>query len=339
MEFEMTTVYLHVGMPKCASSTVQGYFNKNDARNRKAGFVYPVAGRSTSGYFNHEPIVHMDKDEVVALVEKIRDEAEGAEVVFISAEAFVNAYWDRPVTANLIEQLNATFGAANVRLLFLFRNHFSFIESAFAQFLKGGLYRVNHGKFYRKTAGDVESYCKSFRKANGFDFYDYTRVIEEFRKHCQPDNKIEVLSIERSDLETGDILGELCKKFDLVPPSGKKVNNARFPVKALLGLAYAIEKHGFRSVRPIRKGVAIRFADAVDGYSSKLHIHGDFAKAVADRQRADNAYFETVLECDCPALFKPRLEPPFPVSAENEVALSAEDRAWLDGYFSAHEKQ
>lgn len=330
----MTTVYLHVGMPKCASSTVQGYFNKNDARNREAGFVYPVAGRSTSGYFNHEPIVHLEKDEIVELVGKIREEAEGAKVVFISAEAFVNAYWDRPVTATLIDQLNATFGAANVRLLFLFRNHFSFIESAFAQFHKGGLYRVSHGKFYNSTDGGIESYCKSFREANGFDFYDYARVIEEFRKHCQPENKIEVLSIERSDLETGDILGELCQKFDLVPPSGKKVNNARFPVKALLGLAYAIERHGFRNVRPIRKGVASRFADAVDGYSSKLHIHGDFAGEVAERQRADAEYFKTVLGCDCPALFEPRLDPPFPVSVENEVTLSGEDRAWLDGFFS-----
>lgn len=331
----MTTVYLHVGMPKCASSTIQSYFNKFDERNREAGFVYPVAGRSEGGYFNHEPIVHMDETQIADLVVKMKEEAEGAEVVFISAEAFVNAYWDRPVTAHLIDHLSATFGAGNVRLLFLFRNHFSFIESAFAQFLKGGLYRVNHNKFYRKTDRDIESYCRAFREANGFDFYNYERVLEGFRKHCQPDNKIEVMSIERSDLETGDILSELCTKFGLVPPGGKKVKNARFPVKALLGLAYAIEQRGFRSVRPLRKDIATHFADAVDGYSSTLHIHGDFAREVAERQRADGAYFRNVLGCDCPALFEPRLDPPFPVSVENEVTLSDEDLAWLDGFFSA----
>lgn len=330
----MTTVYLHVGMPKCASSTVQGYFNKNDNRNRKAGFVYPVAGRSTGGYFNHEPIVHMSPEEIVELVDKIKVEAEGADVVFISAEAFVNAYWDQPVTANLIAQLNATFGAANVRLMFLFRNHFGFVESAFAQFLKGGLYRVNHGKFYRKTEGNIADYCKSFRKANGFDFFDYARVIEEFRKHCDPENQIEVLSIERSDLETGDILEELCKKFGLVPPTGKKVKNARFPVKALLGLAYAIKQNGFRNVRPMRKGVANRFVDSVDGFSSMTHIHGDFAKKVAARQRADAKFFKEELGCDFPAMFEPRLEPPFPADPDNEIRLSNEDRAWLDGYFA-----
>jgi len=171
----MTTVYLHVGMPKCASSTIQGYFNRNDQRNRNAGFVYPVAGRSTSGFFNHEPINHMNPDEIENLVQEIKVEAEGAETVFISSEDFVHAHWDSPVIANLIEQLNNTFCAKNVRLLFLFRNHFSFIESAFAQFLKGGLYRVNHGKFHRKTAGDVESYCSIFRETNGFDFFDYAR--------------------------------------------------------------------------------------------------------------------------------------------------------------------
>lgn len=331
----MTTVYLHVGMPKCASSTVQEYFNRNDERNRKAGFVYPVAGRSTGGYFNHEPIVHMSEEEITDLVKEIEIEGEDAETIFISAEALVNAYWDHPVTESLIRQLNAAFGASNVRILFLFRNHFSFVESAFAQFLKGGLYRVRHGKLYRKTDGDVESYCTAFRDANGFDFFDYSRVIEEFRQRGDPENEIEVFSIERDDLETGDILGELCKKFSLVPPAGKRVKNARFPVKALLGLAYGIEKHGFRKVRPIRKGVAKQFADAVDGYSPMLHIHGDLAKVVAERQRADAEYFKKELGCDFPALFKPRLEPPFSDDDQGEVQLTDEDRAWLDEYFSS----
>ena len=330
----MTTVYLHVGMPKCASSTIQGYFNRFDRRNRNAGFVYPAAGRSKGGYFNHEPIVHMSTDELKDLVKDIKIEAEGAKFVFISAEAFVAANWDHPVTKQLIEQLNAAFGASNVRLMFLFRNHFSFIESAFAQFLKGGLYRVNHGKFYRHTAGDVESYCASFRKTNGFDFFDYTRVIEELRNNCAQENKIEVLSIEKDDLETGDILEELCQKFSLVPPSGKKVRNARFPVKALLGLAYGIEQNGFRNIRPMRKGVADRYADAVDGFSPMLHIHGDFAEAVASRQRADALYFKSEFAHDFPALFQPRLEPPFSVDPQDEVQLTDEDRAWLDTYYS-----
>jgi len=330
----MTTVYLHVGMPKCASSTIQGYFHKNDQRNRKAGFVYPVAGRSTGGYFNHEPVVHLNEDEIGDLVEEIKIEAEGADTVFISAEAFVNAYWDRPVTANLIRDLNKTFGASNVRLMFLFRNHFSFVESAFAQFLKGGLYRVNHGKFYRKTDGNIEDYCAAFREANGFDFFDYGRVIEEFRKHFDADNRIEVFSIERGDLETGDILDELCKKFSLAAPSGKKVRNARFPAKALLGLAYGIEQHGFRKVRPVRKGIAKRFEGAADGFSPMLHIHGDLAEAVAERQRVDAEYFKNELGCEFPALFKPRLAPPFSDDPKGEIRLTAEDRAWLDGYFS-----
>ena len=330
----MTTVYLHVGMPKCASSTIQGYFHRYDNRNRGAGFVYPKAGRSTGGYFNHEPIVHLNPEEIASLVQEIKAEAEGAKTVFISAEAFVNAYWDQPVTGNVIDELNKTFGAENVRLLFLFRNHFSFIESAFAQFLKGGLYRVHHGKFFRKTDGKIEDYCKVFRKANGFDFFDYARVIEAFRGFCQPENQIEVLSIERGDLETGDILNELCKKFDLAPPKDTAVKNARFPVKALLGLAYGIKQHGFRKIPPLRKGVADRFADAPDGFSSMLHIHGDFAETIAKRQRADAKYFKTKLGCDFPVMFTPKPVPQVPEDPKDEIQLTSEEMAWLDGYLS-----
>lgn len=330
----MTTVYLHVGMPKCASSTIQGYFHRFDKRNAKAGFVYPVAGRSTGGYFNHVPIVKMEPDEVRDVVQAIAAEAEGAETIFISAEEFGNAYWDRPVTGHVIDALNATFGAENVRLLFLFRNHFSFIESAFAQFLKGGLYRVNHGKFFRKTNGDVQAYCKIFRKENGFDFFDYARTIQAFRKFCDPANQIEVMSIEKDDLQTGDILSELCEKFSLVQPSGRKVKNARFPAKALLGLAYGIERHGFNTIRALRKEVATHFGEAEEGYSSLLHIHGDHAEAIAKRQRADAKYFKSEFGKDFSALFAPRAVPPHFDDPQGEIRLTEEDRAWLDAYYS-----
>lgn len=330
----MTQVYLHVGMPKCASSTVQGYFHKFDRRNLKSGFLYPLTGRSERGYFSHAPIVRMASDELPGLVNKIRIEAAGAEVVFISSEQFVNAYWDRSITGDLIRELNLAFGARNVRLLFLFRNHYSFIKSAFAQFLKGGLYRVDHGDFFGSTPGDVESYCNHFRDSNGFHFFDFAHVIKEFRNHCDRGNEVDVYSIERDDLETGDILGELCRKFGLVPPKRKKLNNPRFPVKALLGLAYGIEKYGFQTVHPKRKGVANRYSDAVDGFSPILHVHGDFAKTIASVQRANSAFFRQEFGMELSALFLPRHDPPFSEGLQAQARLTDEDRAWLDVHFT-----
>jgi len=330
----MTQVFLHVGMPKCASSTIQGYFHKFDRRNLKSGFLYPRTGRSERGYFSHAPIVRMTSDDLRDLVHKIRIESAGAEVIFISTEQIVNAYWDRSITRDLIRELNLAFDASNVRLLFLFRNHFSFIESAFAQFLKGGLYRVDHGEFFGTTAGDIESYCTHFRDSNGFHFFDYTRVINAFRKHCEPGNEIEAYSIERDDLESGDILEEFCGRFGLVPPKRKKVNNTRFPVKALLGLAYGVEKYGFQTVHPKRKGVANRYSDGGDGFSPILHIHGDFAKTVASIQRADSAFFRQEFGAEFSALFRPRLDPPFSDGSQPQAGLTDEDRAWLDEHFT-----
>ena len=329
----MTTVYLHVGMPKCASSTIQGYFHTHDKRNAKSGFVYPRAGRSTGGYHNHEPIVRMSPDEIKEFGAKLKAEARNADYVFISCEPFVNSKWDRPVTRHIIQELNETFDSANVRLVFLFRNHFTFVESAFAQFLKGGLYRVNHRKFFRKTAGDIESYCAFFRKTNGFDFFDYAHVIDEFRKYCDDENKVDVFSIEKADLETGDILHELCRKFALVPPPERRVKNARFPGKALLALAYSIERYGFRRTRPFRKDVAEHFASAVDGFAPTLHISGKLAEVVAARQRADAEYFKREFRSEFSALFQPRFETPFLGEPPGGIQLTDEDRAWLDAYF------
>ena len=330
----MTQVYLHVGMPKCASSTVQGYFHRFDRRNAKSGFLYPLTGRSDRGYFSHAPIVRMASDELRGLVHKIKIEAAGAEVVFISSEQFANAYWDRPITADFIRELNLAFGARNVRLLFLFRNHYSFVESAFAQFLKGGLYRVDHRDFFGSTPGDVESYCNHFRDTNGFHFFDFAQVITEFRTHCEPGNEVEVFSIERDDLETGDILEELCRRFGLVPPKRKKLNNPRFPVTALLGLAYGIEKYGFQTVHPKRKGVANRYSDAVDGFSPVLHVHGDFAKTIASIQRADSAFFSQEFGMKSSALFLPRLDPPYSEDLQAQARLTDDDRAWLEAHFT-----
>ena len=51
------------------------------------------------------------------------------------------------MTRKLIRGLNERFGAKNVSFLFIIRNHISFIESAYAQFLKGGLFRVADTEF------------------------------------------------------------------------------------------------------------------------------------------------------------------------------------------------
>ena len=330
----MPTIYLHVGMPKCASTSIQGYFHRFDRRNREAGFVYPVAGRSTSGYFSHLPIVQADPDSLGDLVECIKAEAEGAETVFISSEEFANAYWDRPVIGALMRELNSVFGARNVRLLFLFRDHFSFIESCFAQFLKGGLYRVDHTEFFETTAGDIESYCNAFRGANGFDFFDYAYVVEAFRQQCDRQNAVEVYSIEPEDLATGDILAELCRRFSLVPPVNRNVKNTRFPVKALLALAYGIRTYGFGNILPRRKGVVDHFAGTGDGFTRVLNVHGGFAEAVAARQRADAVYFRRTSGVDFPALFQPRLDPPFSGDQPGEAVLTGEDLAWLDAHFA-----
>ncbi len=300
----MTTVYLHVGMPKCGSSTLQSTFRKFDDVHRKQGVCYPRAFRDDFGYFSHRPLHNMPLQEVDGAVAAIAQEAKVAncEKIILSSEEFTNSRWDKENTAEVIQSLNRCFGVSNVRLVFLVRNHFSFVESVFSQFLKGGMFRVPADAFYQRDDTSISGYIDCFNENNRFDFFCYSEMIDRFRQHA-PDNKIDVYSIDKSDLNGKDVIEVLCAKLGLQLPEISTPANARFSTKTLLSLHYANRTHGFKRTRNCRQLIDRLFPDGKKGFSPKLHVTGASFDKVLRAVEIDRAYFSSQIEGTFDAMF------------------------------------
>lgn len=288
----MTTVYLHVGMPKCASSALQSLLHKNDALHRTEGLCYPVTYRETGGYFSHRPLHQLQEDEVSAAVELIATEAaeRKCDRVLISSEEFVNSLWDRKITGAVINSLNARFGVENVRILMLFRNPFNFVESVYAQYLRGGMFRTPDGAFMKSIDNKISGFASNFRQRNGFDFFSFRDFIERIRSHA-PDNSFVLLSTERKDWDGQDILDILCQRMGITRGRVAVASNDRYSETALLLLHYARLTYGFSRVKTRREIISNLFPPEERKFSTTLHVSSGLFENLVESIEYDKDYF------------------------------------------------
>ena len=59
-----TQVYVHVGMPKCASSSVQAHFHKHYGHYHRQGLLYPRTACQKADYRSHRPLLDADHADV-----------------------------------------------------------------------------------------------------------------------------------------------------------------------------------------------------------------------------------------------------------------------------------
>lgn len=288
----MTTVYLHVGMPKCASSALQSLMHRNDTIHRSEGLCYPRKFRETSGYFSHRPLHKLPAQDIGNAIAEISREASNAKCdkILISSEEFVNSLWDRDITGTIVRSLNEVFGIENVKVLMLFRNPFSFTESVFAQFIKGGMFRTHNENFLRSNSNDIMAFCQKFREINGFDFYNYGSFIERMRYHA-PFNAFELMSTEREDWESMDILDVVCDMLGISRGTASVHSNERYSDKSLYLLHQARIKFGFERVRSRRSIVSAVFPSEGRTFSKLLHVHGKLFDRVLNSVHLDDRYF------------------------------------------------
>lgn len=300
----MTTVYLHVGMPKCASSALQSFLHRNDTRHRAEGFCYPVACRETSGYFSHRPLHRLQPEEVPAAIGAIADEAKSKSCskLLVSSEEFVNSLWDREITGHIIAALNTRFGAENVRILVLFRNHFPFVESVYAQFLKGGMFRTPDEGFMKSKDNGISGFASGFRRRNGFDFFSYGDFIERLRFHA-PDNPFDLLSTERADWGGKDVIDVLCDRLGITRGSAEIAANERYSETALFLLHYSRRKYGFARTKQRRSFLAALFPPDDRQFSRLLHVNGVLFDQIAAASERDRRYFARNTGEPCGHLF------------------------------------
>lgn len=289
----MTTVYLHMGMPKCASSALQSFLNMNDARLCVEGLCYPVESREMSGYFSHRPLHRILPEEVPHAIRKIAEEAKSQNCtrLLISSEEFVNSLWDKEITGQIVNALNTQFGTENVRILMLFRNHFSFVESVYAQFLKGGMFRTPDKAFMMSNNNNILGFASNFRLRNGFDFFSYCDFIERLRVHASF-NPFDLLSTELADWGGKDIIDVLCDRFGVTRGSAALAANERYSETALHLLHYSRKKYGFVRTKQRRELLADLFPPGQRQFTKLLHVHGELFDRIAEASERDRQYFQ-----------------------------------------------
>lgn len=319
-------VYLHVGMPKCASSTLQKYFKDNADLHARYGFCYPEAFREPAGYYSHRPLHDLHESKLGPAIDAIEQEAnkKKCSTIFISSEEFVNSLWDKEIFPQLVNRLNVKFGSENVFILFLVRNHFLFVESVYAQFIRAGMFRVHADEFFKRGDGTVLEFLDYFKDVNGFDFFDYSSFIDIYRE-VAPQNKLEVISIESPDLQGGDILEYLCDRFHLPLPkkgAGEKVN-ARSGGKPLLAMHYAHKNYGAGMLSG--KGHIFNevFGSRESGNSKVFQLTGTAYKRVLEASAKDSRYFKSNFSSYPESVFSIPLG--FPRNVENEMRLTNDE--------------
>lgn len=153
------TLHLHVGMPKCGSSSLQGFLKERQADLNAAGFVYPdppgaplpnlrmyllaATGRTGDPVFRHNnPDARLEtaQEDLWATVE-----ASDADNVVLSAEE-LHKYRD----PHVIDAITGRFARVHVHIVL--RPKVDWIISDYAQGIKTGRYRVTLEEFLAPEA-------------------------------------------------------------------------------------------------------------------------------------------------------------------------------------------
>lgn len=301
----MTKVFLHVGMPKCASTSLQAHFYQNYDAYRDLGLLYPRVGCESYGYKSHRPLHRAVSEDNKRMLDEIAVEADksACHTILISSEELSDRLFDQEDTKTLVNNLNSQFGRENVNLLFFFRNHFEFIESAFAQFLKGGLLRVRESDFFRRTPLGLAGFSDCFHQDNGFEFFSFSDFIERFGEGSF-ENRVHALSIHKDDCGGKGILNSTCNLLGVPSFSADEILNIRLSEKALFFFLHARKQHGFRKFKSRRQFIRQVFDNDQKFQSPIFRFDAEFFERVKNVAAMDKAFFEKRFKVTYDAMFK-----------------------------------
>lgn len=264
----------------------------NERRHEKLGILYPSHGRQNGGYFSHRPLIQMDEPLLANTVKKIWEQtrASNCKSVFLSSEAFCENLHYMKATARIVEALGDEFGRANVKIILFVRNHFEYVESAYAQFLKGGIFQVPHQKVFRDGPSTLNKFVAVSKKRLGYNFFSFSSVIELLSEQTGIDH-LDVYSVDRSDLQGRDIVEVIADRFGLKNSKIPSMRNRRFPPKALMALNYSISQVGFKNTKPIRDNIVEAFEAQPQGFMADLHVSDKLFDRVERESKRDKVFF------------------------------------------------
>lgn len=235
-------ILVHVGLPKCGSTALQAYLAAHDADLRRHGVVYPVASRAPKGYRSHRPLSHAPVAELPARLAEIAKEAGQARWIVLSCESWADML-PGGQAQTFAAALCEVFDPDRIDVVAWFRNPVRLVESAYAQFLIGGLLNVPKPAFFAADAlaPNLARFVEAATRVKGFAPFDYLGWIAALET-AFAGLPVIARSIETSDLPPGGVHADLCALLDLPGAVTPIRRNTRGDTATLLALQYAQTK-------------------------------------------------------------------------------------------------
>jgi len=266
-------IYIHCGLHKTATTTLQQVLNNHEDMLRSSGILYPQAGRIRGGHHNIAWQLARDRrfrqstGDLDALFSEI-DEFKGR--VVLSSEDFESsiAHPERWQTVSRFVQESGR------KLIFImyFRSQVSYLESLYREMLKHG-----YGEEFTGFAGDVLAHGRVKIKEWEFHF-DYWRVVNKLSTiPC-----VSIVSRNFHSLLMDSPVLDFFAALDMHCPFSEDISKSRYnmgiDIKDSITLYY--QNRIQRKLNPHEQEAITRFSGQITG---RVGITGNLRKALENK--------------------------------------------------------
>ncbi|WP_291730906.1 glycosyltransferase family 2 protein [Leisingera sp. F5] len=327
--------WLHIGLPKCGSTTIQRHMAAAGTVHQAHGVCYPQAWRSTDGYRNHLPLAKLPPKMLPQALARITAEAldQDCSRIVLSCEHWANAFPGSNLLP-LYKALQAQMPGWQVRIVAYFRNPYDFAESCYAQYIRAGLFQINRHRFYADGAPSIEKFLSCFEDSRGFPLYSNLRYARMLMAHFPPE-VLMLRSIEPLDLAQPDMLGDFCSLLGLSAPEAAGRRNRRVSNRKLAELEYVqtlTDQDSYARLRPqLLDTDFCRAPETSNRRGTSLHISADTAAAITRHIESERAELQQIFSTGTEGLCEIRTGAG-PEGWARTSLLDAEDRAQLRAF-------
>ncbi|MBY6069082.1 hypothetical protein KUW17_20230 [Leisingera aquaemixtae] len=302
-------VWLHIGLPKCGSTTIQRHMAEAYEQHLQLGLCYPQSHRSATGYRNHIPLARLAAEDLPAALAEIEAEADrhGCRRILLSCEHWTNAFYTGRLAA-LAEALQQQMPDWQIRLVAYFRNPYDLAESSYAQFLRAGLFGIDKPAFFAAGPPGIGRYLSCFEENYGFPLPSLLGFAQMLQAGL-PAGSLILRSNEPADLDAPDMLSDFCSLLSLPPPAAAERRNSRILPRKLAEIEYVqtrVSQPVYAQLRPkLLKRDFTRGAPPGPARGSSLHLSAAMAEEITRRLEAERgqlaALFATRTDALCAA--------------------------------------
>lgn len=290
------TVTFHVGMPKCASTSIQHYFTEQRDAHLARGLCYPrsFCNKVGQGHPNHRPLILVPGEKIDQALEDILKEARDANVsrIFLSCEAALSDGRNKPQLNLLLRSLQDRIGSKNLKLLAFVRNPFTLAESSFAQFLRAGLLNVDMTEFFNPQEHEVAAsegisrFIDLYEQKNGFDFFHYEKILTDLHTRA-PEVQLDIQALTHRSLT------DLCKMLKVPAPKTPPYFYTRLNTRSLLILHEARRQRRGRNINPFMDPLMdlAKAAGSQTGFNPLLHLSEENIRQISNAAAQDKRWF------------------------------------------------